>query len=457
MFDSGFAPATLTPPSGPLLGSTVDPEYPIVHDAAAESDDQGGVDDEDAVDTPATLGVWQRGAPYLQQISCVGTAPISAWVDFNRNGTFDDGERASSRCDGDSATLAWTVPDDVVAGPSYLRIRTASSADDISSPTGLASDGEVEDHALTIQDEGSITIVKHAAPADGTDFSFSATGAGLSPFSLDVDDDPTLADTRTFSGLVPGRYSVTEGEHDKWLLDTLECDDADGESVTDVASRTASIDLAAGAHVTCTFTNAKPSIALVKKVASIDDVDGDGATDAGDRIHYAFTVTNTGPVALTDVSVTDPLPGVEVAGGPLASLAPGDSDSTTFTATYVITKDDVKVGGVTNQATATGTPPSGPPVTDLSDAKAITGDTPTFTPTSESATVVLPKEVDRPKAATPTNPSPPPAAPAAPQDAPSGPLAFTGANLIPLLALGAASVLGGLLLVGRSRRRRLLG
>jgi len=75
-------------------------------------------------------------------------------------------------------------------------------------------------------------------------------------------------------------------------------------------------------------------------------------------------VTNTGNVTLTDVTVTDVLVSVD---GTAVILAPGDSDSSTFTATYVITKEDIRTGSVTNTAVAHGTDPQGNVITDDSD------------------------------------------------------------------------------------------
>ncbi len=83
--------------------------------------------------------------------------------------------------------------------------------------------------------------------------------------------------------------------------------------------------------------------------------------DVGDKITYAFTVTNTGNVTLTNVTVTDPK--VTVVGGPIASLAPGASNNTTFTATYTLTQADINTGSVYNLATVTGTKPGGGTVT----------------------------------------------------------------------------------------------
>ena len=80
-----------------------------------------------------------------------------------------------------------------------------------------------------------------------------------------------------------------------------------------------------------------------------------------------FTVTNTGSVTLTGITLADTIGGVTINGGPIATLAPGAIDSTTFTGSYAITQADIDAGTFTNTATITGTPPSGPPVTDPDD------------------------------------------------------------------------------------------
>ena len=121
-----------------------------------------------------------------------------------------------------------------------------------------------------------------------------------------------------------------------------------------------------------------PSIA-VEKVSTLDD-GGDGRIDEGDAINYTFTVTNTGNVTLTGITLTDP--DAVVSGGPIASMLPGISDTTTFTAQHILTQDEINSGSYQNQATVSGTPPGGgAPVTDLSDdpADATGDDDPTVT------------------------------------------------------------------------------
>jgi uncharacterized repeat protein (TIGR01451 family) len=84
---------------------------------------------------------------------------------------------------------------------------------------------------------------------------------------------------------------------------------------------------------------------------------------AGTTITYTFTVTNTGNVPLSGVTVSDPLAGLtglncNGTGGPtIGSLAPGAA--VTCTATYVTTSADTANGSVVNQASVTGQSPAG--------------------------------------------------------------------------------------------------
>ncbi|WP_343695968.1 T9SS sorting signal type C domain-containing protein [Flavobacterium sp.] len=84
----------------------------------------------------------------------------------------------------------------------------------------------------------------------------------------------------------------------------------------------------------------------------------------GDVINYTFNVKNTGEVPITDVHVSDPMPGVTITGNPIASLAAGAT--ATLTGTYTITAADVNLGRVVNSAKVMGTDPSLNVVEDIS-------------------------------------------------------------------------------------------
>src|SRR5690625_3464003 len=137
----------------------------------------------------------------------------------------------------------------------------------------------------------------------------------------------------------------------------------------------------------CTFVplEESPSIHLLKSGVYVD-ANEDGIVNPGDEIHYTFTVTNTGNVPLTGVTVTDPL--VTVSGGPIG-LDVGQSDETTFTGVYVVTQADINAGGVYNIATTTGTPPKGDPVEDDSeDPEPLDPEDPNFDPDCPDCTFV---------------------------------------------------------------------
>ncbi len=134
-----------------------------------------------------------------------------------------------------------------------------------------------------------------------------------------------------------------------------------------------------------TFTSLTgvPSIALVKKRGKIKDSNGNGVTDPGDVITYLFSVTNTGNVPLQNVTVTDA--NAVVSGGPLATLNAGATNSTTFTASHLVTLADADAGKVVNQATVTATSANGVLVSDASDFAAIAGNSPTVVVITKTA------------------------------------------------------------------------
>lgn len=131
--------------------------------------------------------------------------------------------------------------------------------------------------------KGAITIVKDAVPNGPTDFSFTTTGTGLSSFDLDDDGDNanTLSNTKSFTGLTPGAYSVTEAAAAGFDLTALTCSDANSTGST--GTRTASINVEAGETVTCTFTNTQQgSITIIKDAVPNDPQD------------FAYTTSGTG-------------------------------------------------------------------------------------------------------------------------------------------------------------------
>jgi uncharacterized repeat protein (TIGR01451 family) len=99
-----------------------------------------------------------------------------------------------------------------------------------------------------------------------------------------------------------------------------------------------------------------PDIELVKE-ADVQEA------EVGDVITYTYTVTNTGDVTLTDITLEDDVLGeIELES---TTLEPGES--TTGTATHTVTEDDLDAGEVRNVAVVTGWPPDGEAVSDTDD------------------------------------------------------------------------------------------
>lgn len=182
---------TLATPGAPALrlGASVDAESSHLFSAGADGDDLDGSDDEDAVGAIGTVAVTPGEQYTLASVACTGNGVVAGWIDWNRNGVFDDGERSAPvPCAGGTSTLSWTVPLDAKSGASFVRLRIASSEAELASPIGITTSGEVEDHALTLSLPGlAIEKISDATadtrPGDTVTYTVRATNTGTTPFT----------------------------------------------------------------------------------------------------------------------------------------------------------------------------------------------------------------------------------------------------------------------------------
>ena len=186
-FDHGDAPApyaTLAADNGarhliaddrPTLG-LIDAEADGLPSAAADGDDLNGIDDEDGVDLPASLLTDSEATVEVtvtcDDITCGGSGLLSAWIDLNLDGDWDDpGEDLVSGLavsDGVNP-VALAIPFDAAEGDSVLRFRIGD--DPITSPTGSVLGGEVEDYTVAISrvadDNGNQALIPGMPEPDG--------------------------------------------------------------------------------------------------------------------------------------------------------------------------------------------------------------------------------------------------------------------------------------------------
>ncbi|GAB3752765.1 hypothetical protein GCM10027591_00800 [Zhihengliuella somnathii] len=258
------------------------------------------------------------------------------------SGPSEGSDYLSTNFEGLSDILLALIEDNCAAAPAIDLVKTAGLAE---GATGAV--GDTVEYTFTATNTGGRTL---------TGVEISDPKPGLSSLDYAWPGEPGV--------LEPGEqvtataaYQVTQSDRDHRVIQnhaSVSGNPPNGPPVTDEDD----------AEVTLP---ANPAIELVKTGELAE-----GATGAvGDTVNYEFTVTNTGNVTLTGVTISDELDGLsEIAygdwPGEAGVLAPGESVAAT--ATYTLTQKDVNAGGVDNTATTTGTPPAGDPVTDEDDA-----------------------------------------------------------------------------------------
>jgi ribosomal protein L2 len=193
--------------------------------------------------------------------------------------SLSDGQTSNS---GYLASGSYTVSELVPTGWSLSNVEfVTSDGSDSSSWTGSTATIDLDPgETITVRFHntqlGSITVIKDAVPDDPQDFDFTVTGTGLTPFSLDDDADPTLSNTQTFTGLLPGVYTITETAVAGWTLTNIVIG---GAVSAGISGSTATINLAAGETVSVRYTNVvTPAFTGVKYY----DANENGGRDVGE-------------------------------------------------------------------------------------------------------------------------------------------------------------------------------
>ncbi len=198
-----------------FLGDEIDAEpngFPVAVGTAATGDDNqmtvANIDDEDALSSIPPLGIGLKGFTYTLQAKATNEtgmlAYLTAWVDFDRNGTFDANEGVQVPVPDGSVDqtfdLNFTVPSDISVGMSYIRLRLTKDAGiTTSTPGGLAYSGEVEDYEVLINDKfADLALTKVIntsvspgpyAPGQSITFTITVTNQGnLDATNVQVND-----------------------------------------------------------------------------------------------------------------------------------------------------------------------------------------------------------------------------------------------------------------------------
>ncbi len=152
---------------GPRLGASVDADSDGSPSAtaSAHSDDDGiaflaTLIRSSSVSTIASISVDLQNAD-------AASNRLDGWIDFNRDGDWDDvGEHIFNSTDlgttDGTIVLSFTIPAGSTLGSTFARFRLSTAGG--LSPSGDASDGEVEDYGVTLLTAGSPTTI--TAPSD---------------------------------------------------------------------------------------------------------------------------------------------------------------------------------------------------------------------------------------------------------------------------------------------------
>jgi uncharacterized repeat protein (TIGR01451 family) len=268
-----------------------------------------------------------------------------------------------------TANAPYTVSQTDIDNGAVTDTATATATDDqgnVSAPSNPSTAT-----VLAVTGDPSMSIAKSATVSPAADqnavkvgdtiqYSYSVRNTGNITLTSVSVSDPTAGNvtcpTPAAPGLAPGASETCTAD-DPY---TVTQDDVDAGGVSDSATASgvdtqgAQSEPSAASAVTVPAAAPAPAVSLTK-TATVDPAADQNAVQVGDRISYAYRVTNAGNVTLISVAVSDPSAGNVTCPTPAApGLAPGASETCTADDPHPVTQVDIDNGGVTDTATATG-------------------------------------------------------------------------------------------------------
>ena len=260
---------------------------------------------------------------------------------------------------------------DVAAG-STVNVATATgTAPPNTCPTAPCNVVGTSTSTVPTESNGGITVTKLASPGVFTaignviNYTILVENTGTSPLTAVNVTDPqagtvTCAGGNPIGTLAVGASIACSASY------TITAANVTAGSMTNVARATGTAPPSSCATPPCTVsgtgTTTVVTPASAPQLTVVKQASPKTVSATGQVIDYTIVGTNTGNVILTSVIISDSkVPVLTCAPATSATLAVGAT--ITCTGAYTLTPADAAAGSVTNIATGTGTPPSGPPVT----------------------------------------------------------------------------------------------
>ncbi len=288
-----------------VLGSSPADGEGVQYSFDADADDNNDFDDEEAVTIVGVVPTdsvftMTREYVYDLNVSTTGSGYLSAWMDYNLNGSFDFGEQiiVDQLISSDTiinTLIPITIPSSSSIGKSYVRFRFSQNQG--INATGYGGNGETEDYVVDIKSSGAIA------------------GRIYNDINANGIQDGNEAGFPNITVL------ITAENGEKQTVKT----DLNGDyRVVGVALGTATIDiddatLPIGAKQ---IEGTDPTSVIINANETVQDKDGfqiqanlvtsktvdNNTPQVGDTIVYTIDVSNSGPAQATSITLTDKLP-----------------------------------------------------------------------------------------------------------------------------------------------------